>query len=358
MLRQRLLADGLSCEVCRDLPCLLAGLAGGAGAAVIAQEALAGAGVEALLSVLEGQEPWSDVPVLVLTDARSKRRPLVAGPAFERANITLLQRPLSVRLFVSSVRSAVRARRRQYQMRQLHGELAEALQLSDLFVGILGHDLRTPLQAIKLSAEVIVRASPDAGALRPAGRILASAARMERMIEQILDFARVRHGRGIPLRPVPTELGKVCRPVIQEIEDGNPTLSVHLVESGDLAGVWDADRLGQVVSNLVGNAAQQGASGRPITVEIDGTAADSVRLRIRSFGAVAPGALPDLFEAFRRPPGSADASRTRAGLGLGLFIAREIARAHGGDIAARTDDDTTTFEVLLPRRSEAPAPPA
>jgi signal transduction histidine kinase len=349
MVRRRLAADGLACEVCPDLGALLAGIAAGAGIAMVAEEALAGSARDTLLRALEAQEPWSDLPVLVLTHVRSRRRPATLGAVFERANVTLLERPVGLQLFTSSVRSALRARRRQYQMRHLYAELERAVQLSDMFVSILGHDLRTPIQAIQLSAQVILRVSPDANALRPAGRILASAERMARMIAQLLDFARLRHGGGIPLQVEPAHLGDLCRPIVQEIEDVNVGLTVTVVEAGDLAGRWDVDRLGQVVSNLVGNAVQHGEAGQPITLELDGTDAAAVCLRVHNSGAVAPEALPTLFEAFRRPA-SADSTRgARTGLGLGLYIAREIARAHGGDLAARSGDERTTFEVTLPR---------
>jgi signal transduction histidine kinase len=355
MVRERIVADGSPCEVCADLPTLLAGISAGAGAVILAQEALSRAGAEGLLAVLDAQEPWSDVPVFILlSKVRSTKRPhaghLFSGSRlFEQANVILLQRPLGIPLFLSSVRSAVRARRRQYQMRDLYRALEREVQLSDMFVSILGHDLRSPITAIKLAAEVIVRLSSDPRALRPTGRILTSADRMTRMIEQLLDFARARRGGGIPLQLRGVHLGELCRQAIEELEDANPNVGIHLQEVGNLSGVWDADRLGQVITNLVGNAVQHGAKGQPITIEVDGTDASTVRLRVQNAGTVSPEALPRLFEAFKRTEASSRARK--AGLGLGLFIAREIARAHGGDVAVRCSDDRTIFEVTLPRRA-------
>jgi signal transduction histidine kinase len=349
MIRERLLADGMACEPCGSLEAVLEGISAGAGAVVIAQEALPQDGAQRLLTALEAQQPWSDIPVLLLSEASSRQRPQVVTRFFERANVTLLQRPLGIQLFLSSARSAVRARRRQYQMRDLVRELERAVQLSDMFVGILGHDLRTPLSAITLSAEVIVRLSLDARALRPAGRILSSAGRMTRMIEQLLDFARVRQGRGIPLHRRQAHLGELARQIVQEIEDANPQAGVRVLETGDLAGSWDPDRLGQVISNLAGNAVQHGTHGQPVTVELDGSERSSVRVRVHSAGSVPAESFPTLFEAFKRSPDRASAASGSTGLGLGLFIAREIARAHGGDIAARSAADCTTFEVSLPR---------
>lgn len=358
MMCERLEGDAIACEVHDDLDSLLAAVASSRsiGVALIAQEALVRGGAARLLEVLDAQEPWSDLPVLLLIEPVSRARPRVDGvvAVLEHANVTLLERPVRVQLLVSALRSALRARGRQRQMRALLSELQRAVQLSDMFVSILGHDLRTPLSAIKLAAELIVR-MPEGRALRPAGRILSSADRMSRMIEQILDFARVRQGHGIPLDPRATSLAEVCRAVVQEIEDAHPQAYLRMCEQGSLAGHWDPDRLAQVLSNLVVNAVQHGTGTRPVEVVLDGTAPGSVRVRVHNEGTVPPAALPGLFEAFKDEHGADPAGRaSRNGLGLGLFIAREIARAHGGDITVRSSDaEGTSFEVVLPRRMPA-----
>jgi two-component system, sensor histidine kinase and response regulator len=360
MVRQRLQAEGYACEVCPDVDSLLGGLAQ-ASVAVVAQEALTQGSGQALLAALDAQEPWSDVPILLLTFALSKRAPHAHAVValFERANVMLLQRPLKLPLFLSALQSAVRARRRQQEMRDLHRKLSRAVQMGDLFVSILGHDLRTPLGAIKMSAEVIVRGSQDARALRPAGRILTSADRIARMIEQLLDFARARHHGGVVLEIKPANLDEIARQIVQELEDSNPSTTIQLVESGDMSGTWDADRLARVVSNLAGNAVKHGTEGTRITVEIEGTDQAVVRLRISNAGAIPAESIPTLFEPFKR---TAPARTGERGLGLGLFIAREIVRAHDGDITLHTaDGDTTVFEVTLPREARpreiaAPAP--
>jgi signal transduction histidine kinase len=354
MVRERLLAAELHCELCADLDGLLTSMASPAGAALVAIESLLGGRAEAFLAALEAQEPWSDLPVLLLTESASRTgtRAKVAGDIFARANVTLLERPLRVELLMSALRAAIRARRRQYQMRDLMRDLQRAVHLSDLFVSILGHDLRTPLGAIKLSAETIVRI-PDSRAVRPAGRILSSADRMTRMIEQLLDFARVRQGHGVPLAPRSADLAELCRAVVQELEDAHPHAHITFGQAGSLTGEWDPDRIGQVISNLVANAVQHGASGTSIEVDVDGRTPDAVRVRVHNEGPVPDAVLPTLFEAFKGMKGnSAEAKAARSGLGLGLFIAQEIARAHGGNITVRTSQaEGTTFEVVLPRRT-------
>lgn len=353
MMQDRLLAADLPAEICADLDTLLATISSGAGAAVIAQEALSPRGTEALLAALEAQEPWSDIPVLLLTEAAARKGPRVhrAAALFERTNVTVLERPLPVQFFLGTVRAAVRARRRQYQMRDLYRDLERAIQLSDLFVSILGHDLRTPLGAVMLSAETIIRLAPDSRALRPASRILTVVHRMTRMIEQLLDYARVRQGHGIPMQPRSANLGEICHPIVQEIEDAHPQASLVVRETGELSGVWDPDRLAQVMSNLVGNAVQHGAPGGAVEIELDGSDPILVRLRVHNAGSIPEDVVPTLFEGFKRAAWQASARTGKAGLGLGLFIAREIVRAHGGDVGVRSSDaHGTTFEVTLPRQ--------
>jgi signal transduction histidine kinase len=355
MICGQLESAALECTVCASVPGLVDEMGRGAGVAVVAQEAFDEGGADVLLAALDGQEPWSDFPVLVLTLPRSRSAPRAhpAIPLLERANVMLLQRPLPVHLFLSAVRSAVRARRRQYQMRDLHRDLERAVQLGELFASILGHDLRTPLGAIRMSAEAIVRGSQEAAALRPAGRILTSSDRMARMIEQLLDFARVRQGRGIELQLRPADLGGVAQQVVEEIEAAHPGATVEVRASGHLSGVWDPDRLAQVLSNLAANAVQHGSKRTTATIALDGAARDVVVARIRNSGSIPENAVPTLFEPFRRASARTE-SGARGGLGLGLFIAREIARAHGGDIVVRTaEPDMTVFELTLPREARS-----
>jgi signal transduction histidine kinase len=355
LIRERIVAVAMSCDICADLQAMLAGIYS-AGTFIIAQEALSQSDAEALVSALQAQEAWSDIPVLFLFEAPSKRgrHSLQLAAHFQaifgRSNVILLQRPVHPQFLMSSIRAAVATRRRQYQVRDLHRELARAVQLSDMFVSMLGHDLRTPLGAITLSAQTIVRLSPDARALRPAGRILTSAEYMARMIEQLLDLARVRRGRGIPLTLRRVHLGELCQQATQELEDANPHAKLHCREVGDLTGTWDPDRLRQVMSNLVGNAVKHGTKDKPIIVEVEGSERSTVRVSVRNFGTVADEQLPTIFEAFK------PAKPGRTGLGLGLFIAREIARAHGGELTIQTAEGQTILEVTLPRQASVVEP--
>jgi len=232
-------------------------------------------------------------------------------------------------------------------------EMEQAIRFSELFAGMLGHDLRNPLSAITTSAELLARRAESEKIGRPVTRILASAERMERMIGQLLDFTRIRLGQGLPLEYAPLDLGELARAIIDELE---PVFErrIELRTQGSVHGIWDRDRLSQLLSNLAANACQHGDLEQPIVVGVDGLAADRVILSVQNGGQIPPELLPRIFEPFRR---SSSRSRVRkpdrsSGLGLGLHISEQIARALDGSIQVVSLPDTgTRFSVELPRRS-------
>lgn len=222
----------------------------------------------------------------------------------------------------------------------------------DQFIGVLSHDLRSPLSAITAGAALLAAsADADQRQARIAARILNSAQRMERMIGDLLDLTRTRLGGKIPLKRRLTDLEQVCQEVVLEIQASHRDAIVHFSSSGNVTGEWDADRLAQVVSNLIGNAIQHGGKG-PVALNISDVG-ESVRFSVHNQGKPIPlAAQPTIFEPLAR--GASDAPQS---IGLGLFIARAIVVAHGGDIrVTSTASSGTTFEVALPKR--APGLPA
>jgi len=216
----------------------------------------------------------------------------------------------------------------------------------DQFIGILSHDLRSPLSAITAGAALLAAsANDDQRQARVAARILNSAQRMERMIKDLLDLTRTRLGGAMPLKRVRLDLQQVCDEVLLELQAAHPDAVVRFNVSGNLTGEWDSDRLAQVVSNLLGNAIQHGGGG-PIRLEAHG-ADEGVTLSVHNDGNPIPVAMQaSLFEPLARGQ-SDDVAHS---IGLGLFIARAIVIAHGGEIRVRSADGVgTTFEVLLPR---------
>ncbi len=215
----------------------------------------------------------------------------------------------------------------------------------DQFIGILSHDLRSPLGAIIAGAALLARATDDdARQARVASRILNSAQRMKRMIADLLDLTRTRLGGTIPLTTVDTDLQSVCEEVLLEIQGGHPDAIVHFESRGDVHGTWDSDRLAQVVTNLVVNAIEHGGN-RPVTL-VASESGDRVKLTVHNEGpAIQPEVQQKMFEPLAR--GSSDGTQN---VGLGLFIARAIVAAHRGDIRVHSAEQSgTTFEVTLPR---------
>jgi PAS domain S-box-containing protein len=222
-------------------------------------------------------------------------------------------------------------------------------ELREQLIGIVGHDLRTPLSSIVMGAGMMLkRGTLSENDAKTMARIARSADRMAKIISQLLDFTRARLGGGIRIDARPMDLAEVCSEVISELETANPDRTIRIAADGDTRGTWDRDRLSQVVQNLVGNALQHGAAHGAVDVSVAGEG-DSVVLSVHNEGpAISPALLPIIFDPFRRQN---NATRKTEGLGLGLYICREMVRAHGGDISVRSAEGTgTAFTVTVPRR--------
>ncbi len=232
-----------------------------------------------------------------------------------------------------------------------------AAEVQERLVGVVGHDLRTPLAAIRMSTELLMRRGTlPADAARVLGRIASSAARMAGIIRDLLDFTRVRSEGGIPIHPRPCDLAELARHAVAELQSAHPGRDVLLELPASAPVVADPDRLAQAVSNLVGNAFQHGPRDALVTVSV-GAAAGAVELRVRNAGPpIRPDLLEVIFEPFKQGcPGCEPGS-----LGLGLFIVREVMRAHGGSVGVRsTAADGTVFTIRVPspalQEGEAPA---
>ncbi len=221
-----------------------------------------------------------------------------------------------------------------------------AVELSGQLVGIVGHDLRTPLAAIRMSAAVLLRRG---GLTDEQGRTLAridgSAARMARIIHDLLDFTRMRNEGRIPVHVQPSDLVALVRRAVAELAAVHPQREIRLAAPDAVAVEADPDRLGQVVTNLVGNALQHSPPEARVTVALDEDAR-GIALAVHNEGPpIRPELLGELFEPFRRGPRGDEGGS----LGLGLFIVREVVRAHGGEVSVRSRaGEGTTFTVRLP----------
>jgi signal transduction histidine kinase len=232
--------------------------------------------------------------------------------------------------------------------KQRREQAEETSRFAETFIGILGHDLRNPLNAIAMAAGLLRR---QHGESKVVARIESSAQRMASMVDQLLDLTRSRLAGGIAIERQATDLGAIVGAAIDELALVYRGRAIEWTRRS-LVGDWDHDRLAQVVSNLLGNALEHGDPERPVEIELDEGDADQAILVVRNQGAPIPAELlPVLFEPYRRGVRRAG---TR-GLGLGLFISDKIVQAHGGHIEVRsTADAGTELRVTLPGRLDAP----
>ena len=241
------------------------------------------------------------------------------------------------------------------QQKEVEAELRRSGELREQLIGVLGHDLRNPLNAISASAYLLQRAEEMSdGEQRAVERIRTSAARMARMLSDILDFARSSVGGDLPVLRERVNLHDIARGAMEELQVAHLGRRLELAVSGDGWGWWDADRMTQVVGNLLTNALHHGRPDTPVRLEVreDG---NEVLLSVHNEGEPIPGELREtLFQPFRR--GTTGKAATHS-VGLGLYIVRQVARAHGGEVEVRsTRGEGTTFTVRLPRGTP-PTPP-
>jgi sigma-B regulation protein RsbU (phosphoserine phosphatase) len=231
--------------------------------------------------------------------------------------------------------------------------LDELGEFREQLLAIVGHDLRNPLSSILMGARLLLQrqglGDKDTDLAR---RISSSASQAQRLIDQLLDLTRSRLGGGIPIDPRPLDMYDVCRQVIDETELTHPDRPLRVDVRGDSTGVWDRDRMYQLLTNLVGNAVKHGEPRSSIGLRLDGGTTEVV-IEVANRGEPIPAAtLPVIFEAFRQ--GRMDNPCRTHGLGLGLFIAQQVVRSHGGSIAVTSSQsDGTIFRVRLPRDATA-----
>ena len=233
-------------------------------------------------------------------------------------------------------------------------------QSKEMFLAMLGHDLRTPLGAIIGSAHVMVNTKeiPER-LLKSASLILTSGQRMNALVGDLLDFTRSRLGRGIPIVRAEMDIAKVGRHAVEEIAALHPQRVVNFEATGELHGQWDSARVSQALSNVINNAVQHGSDKTPIHVTLRGDA-DEVSLAVQNQGPVIPtNQLDKIFDPMHRIEGDKPVA-PRDNLGLGLYIAERIVAAHGGTIGVESSEEKgTTFTIHLPKRmrTEGSAPP-
>lgn len=221
----------------------------------------------------------------------------------------------------------------------------------NLLLGILGHDLRTPLGVVDMSAHYLLRVDSLTGAQTKAvARIVTATQRMRGMVKDMLDFTQTAFGVSLPIAPADADFGEITRSIVSEVSALHPDSRIELACAGVLTGRWDAARIGQMLANLVANAVQHGTAGEPVSVVLDGDD-HSVLVQVSNAGTpIAPEARENLFSPMRQRPTTEDQRKAgSSGLGLGLYITKEIAVAHGGTVEVDCSAERTTFRVRVPR---------
>jgi signal transduction histidine kinase len=322
----------------------------GAGAILVAEEVLLEPQFNNVITLLRDQAPWSDVPVLVL--ARTGADSAVIIEAMELlANVTVVERPLRVAALVSTLRSALRARARQYEMRALLDGLREADQRKTEFLATLAHELRNPLAPLSTALAILNQMDVGSDDARTYYQMMERQVdHMVRLIDDLMEVSRITRGK-IELRPEPVALREVVEEAIElarpQMEAAGHRLEADLVSCACTL-LADRVRLTQVFANVLNNAAKYTPAGGRVGVSIE--CGDMVKVRVRDNGiGVPPEMLPQIFDMFVQVSGTARAAQ--GGLGIGLTLVKTLVEMHGGRVRASSPGVGlgTEITIELPR---------
>ncbi len=295
-----------------------------------------------LAELMRGSERTRAVPIIFVTAAPMDAQRSFRG--YEAGAVDFLYKPLDPGMLRSKVNVFVELCAQRHELHRRMTELENALSLNEMMVAVLTHDLRTPLSAIALTAEVMLRTSQEDTVRQNATRLKSSAARMSRMIAQLLDFSRIRSGT-LRLEARRVDLGEILASVITEMRQAEPDARIEMRIEGDVSATLDHDRMAQAVSNLISNAVRHGTPGGTVKVTIDGRQRDRLRVEVANPGSISTQAGARLFEPFRADTAGSD------GLGLGLYIVARFVAAHEGSVFVNAGQEgRVVFGFTVPRR--------
>ena len=220
----------------------------------------------------------------------------------------------------------------------------------NLLLGMLGHDMRTPLNAIVMTASHLAALNAGDEVSEAAGMLIRSGGSMQSLLDELTDFNRTNLGLGLKVEPAEMELAAVVEDELKQLRAAHPRRPIELAVHGDSRGRWDGARVQQLLRNLVSNAIRYGSQDMPVRVSVRGEQPD-VCLEVSNAGHMDPSEIQHIFNPLRRGVAHRANHEAPEGLGLGLFIVREIAKAHGGEVEARSEGQQTVFAVRLPRQT-------
>src|SRR5687767_10583353 len=354
-------------EVCQTAHALCVDFTKGASVIILTEEALEDPSIGELMECLRTQPAWSDIPILLFADAERSEIYLRTLRLLEGLrNVVLLERPIRLGAALSLIRSAMRGRSRQYELRDLLKAFADAREeaetanrLKDEFLATLSHELRTPLNAI-LGWTTMLRDGnvQPRHVMRALDTIHRNATAQVQIVNDLLDVSRIVRG-SVLLAPKLMPLAPLVTLAVESITPTAEAKGVSITTSitTDQLFVWaDHERLQQVLWNLLSNAVKFTPNGGRVNVELAREGPD-VRIRVSDTGSgIAPAFLPHVFERFRQADGSS--TRSHGGLGLGLAIVRHLVELHGGRLTAASEGEGkgATFTVYLPARDAEQRP--
>jgi signal transduction histidine kinase len=231
---------------------------------------------------------------------------------------------------------------------------AQVDQARNLLLGMLGHDMRSPLNTVLMTAKYLAALNAGEAVSDAAARLIRSGASMKALLDDLIDFNRTTLGLGIKIDLADVDMAALFKDELEQLRGAHPGRQIELEVVGDTRGIWNGVRLQQLLRNLVVNAIHYGAADTPIHVVLTGDEGD-VTIEVKNTGpAIEKEILKHIFDPLQRGLGQSSSDENGAGLGLGLFIVREVARAHGGDVTVRSDNAETVFTVRLPLRNVTP----
>jgi signal transduction histidine kinase len=227
---------------------------------------------------------------------------------------------------------------------------AQVEQARNLLLGMLGHDMRSPLQTIQMTARYLTALNAGEEVTDAAARLIRSGARVQSLLDDLCDLGRTRLGLGISIFRTDADLASVFSEAVELLRAAHPDRTIELDIRGELQGSWDVNRLQQLLDNLVVNALKYGSQDAPVCIRVV-SREEQVRVEVANTGDVIdPVTLQEIFDPLRRGPAQRSGKDRGDGLGLGLYIAGEIAKAHQGLVQALSSTTETVFIVTLPRR--------
>lgn len=342
-------AAGLHCAPSADVHQLCGDVAEGAGAIILTEEALTYDGAAELMRALSRQPPWSEIPLIILTGALSfEAKAHSFDGLVRRTNVTLVDRPVRIKSLISAAQTVLRARQRQYDIRDLMQQLEERVHERDRFLAVLGHELRNPLGAILLASQMT---DPD-GLIDPekAQLIERQSRHLTRLVNDLLDLSRVAAGK-IVLKRQRVNLVEIVTQSVRTVLPAAQRQGVDLaLRTPEERLVVDADpvRVDQIVTNILTNAIKYTPEGGHVTLDLSDDEGQAM-IRVTDDGVgVAPERIGGIFELFAQAENAI--GRAQGGMGIGLALVRNLAELHDGSVAARSEGvgKGSEFVVRLP----------